>query len=123
MKPSTLIAWENGPTGGVSSGEVIATLLMEDSFGYRVRWFLARAASEHPSSRASSLARRSRRWGRRPAEVVRTMIGACPSKVCGTLVSIHRRQVFGKGPGGLHQSPRRTRAETIFPTCLGGKGA
>src|SRR5256885_15175054 len=29
MKPSILIAWENGPTGGVSSGEVIAILLME----------------------------------------------------------------------------------------------
>src|ERR1700676_567247 len=39
MKPSTLIAWENGPTGGVSSGEVIAILLMANSFGYWV-WLL-----------------------------------------------------------------------------------
>src|SRR5512135_3158759 len=31
MKPSTLIAWENGPTGGDSSGEVIAVLLMTNS--------------------------------------------------------------------------------------------
>src|SRR5437588_11015215 len=37
MKPSTLIAWENGPTGGVSSGEVIAILLMENSCGYWVK--------------------------------------------------------------------------------------
>src|ERR1700716_1524272 len=36
MKPPTSIAWENGPTGGASSGEVIAVLLMADSFGYRV---------------------------------------------------------------------------------------
>src|SRR5579864_3739796 len=34
MKPPTLIAWENGPTGGVSSDEVIAVLLMEHSCGY-----------------------------------------------------------------------------------------
>src|SRR5438105_11784860 len=27
-KPPTSIAWENGPTGGVSSGEVIAVLLI-----------------------------------------------------------------------------------------------
>src|SRR6201987_5389496 len=27
-KPSTLTAWENGPTGGASSGEVIAALLI-----------------------------------------------------------------------------------------------
>src|SRR5215472_9725285 len=27
-KPSTWIAWENGPTGGASSGEVIAVLLI-----------------------------------------------------------------------------------------------
>src|SRR5256885_3905316 len=27
-KPSTLIAWENGPTGGASSGEVTAVLLI-----------------------------------------------------------------------------------------------
>src|SRR5512135_1583699 len=27
-KPSTLTAWENGPTGGASSGEVIAVLLI-----------------------------------------------------------------------------------------------
>src|SRR5262249_16919822 len=33
MKPSTLIAWENGPTGGVSSGEVMAILLMANSVG------------------------------------------------------------------------------------------
>src|SRR5438046_3013603 len=32
------IAWLNGPTGGVSSGEVTAVLLMANSFGYRVRW-------------------------------------------------------------------------------------
>src|SRR5438445_2584197 len=31
MKPPTSIAWENGPTGGASSGEVIAVLLMADS--------------------------------------------------------------------------------------------
>src|SRR5437868_15112505 len=37
MKPSTLIAWENGPTGGVRSGEVIAILLMENSFGHWVK--------------------------------------------------------------------------------------
>src|SRR5881398_1804770 len=30
-KPPTSIAWENGPTGGVSSGEVIAVLLIENS--------------------------------------------------------------------------------------------
>src|SRR5690242_15290204 len=28
-KPSILTAWENGPTGGASSGEVIAVLLIE----------------------------------------------------------------------------------------------
>jgi hypothetical protein len=28
-----LTAWENGPTGGDSSGEVIALLLMADSWG------------------------------------------------------------------------------------------
>jgi len=33
MKPPTLIAWENGPTGGVSSGEVMAILLKTGSFG------------------------------------------------------------------------------------------
>src|SRR6202790_4112897 len=38
MKPPTLIAWLNGPTGGVSSDEVIAVLLMANSFGYWVRW-------------------------------------------------------------------------------------
>src|SRR5215470_6418599 len=38
MKPPTSIAWENGPTGGQSSGEVIAVLLMENSCGYWVRW-------------------------------------------------------------------------------------
>src|SRR5437763_13496382 len=32
-KPLTRIAWENGPTGGVSSGEIIAVLLMENSCG------------------------------------------------------------------------------------------
>src|ERR1700722_19243803 len=37
MKPPTLIAWENGPTGGASSGEIIAVLLMENSCGYWVR--------------------------------------------------------------------------------------
>src|SRR5258707_3361823 len=37
-KPPTSIAWENGPTGGASSGEVIAVLLMADSFGYWVGW-------------------------------------------------------------------------------------
>src|SRR5437762_4066569 len=31
MKPPTSIAWENGPTGGVSSGEVIAVLFIENS--------------------------------------------------------------------------------------------
>src|SRR5437763_261230 len=35
MKPPTSIAWLNGPTGGVSSGEVTAVLLMANSFGYR----------------------------------------------------------------------------------------
>src|SRR5271156_1848003 len=30
-KPPTWIAWENGPTGGASSGEVIAVLLMANS--------------------------------------------------------------------------------------------
>src|SRR5207302_3978424 len=34
MKPPTLIAWENRPTGGVTSGEVIAILLTAHSFGY-----------------------------------------------------------------------------------------
>src|ERR1700733_6110822 len=38
MKPPVLMAWENGPTGGVSSGEVIAVLLMENSCGYWVKW-------------------------------------------------------------------------------------
>jgi hypothetical protein len=38
MKPSILTAWENGPISGASSGEVIAVLLMENSFGYWVRW-------------------------------------------------------------------------------------
>src|SRR5690348_13480757 len=38
MKPPTSTAWENGPTGGVSSGEVIAVLLMANSFGHSVRW-------------------------------------------------------------------------------------
>src|SRR5882672_12160775 len=36
--PSIWIAWENGPTGGASSGEVIAVLLIASSFGYWVRW-------------------------------------------------------------------------------------
>src|SRR5262249_37436064 len=36
-KPSILTAWEHGPTGGASSGEVIAVLLMENSLGYWVR--------------------------------------------------------------------------------------
>ena len=31
-----LTAWENGPTGGVSSGEVIAVLLIANSCGYWV---------------------------------------------------------------------------------------
>src|SRR5215469_18706983 len=35
-KPATSIAWENGPTGGVSSGEVIAVLLIATSCGYWV---------------------------------------------------------------------------------------
>jgi hypothetical protein len=35
-KPSIWIAWENGPTGGVSSGEVIAVLLIANSCGYWV---------------------------------------------------------------------------------------
>jgi hypothetical protein len=35
-KPSTWIAWENGPTGGVSSGKVIGVLLMANSCGYWV---------------------------------------------------------------------------------------
>src|SRR5258708_4336564 len=43
-KPSTLIAWENGPTGGVSSDEVIAVLLMENSFGYWVNEYGTYAA-------------------------------------------------------------------------------
>src|SRR5213082_2719299 len=42
-KPSILTAWENGPTGGASSGEVIAVLLMANSCGYRVRWSGRRA--------------------------------------------------------------------------------
>ena len=32
------IAWENGPTGGASSGETIAVLLMANSFGNQVYW-------------------------------------------------------------------------------------
>src|SRR5262245_3808055 len=32
-KPSILTAWENGPTGGASSGEVIAVLLMTAPVG------------------------------------------------------------------------------------------
>src|ERR1700756_3625057 len=32
MRPSTWIAWENGPSSGASSGEVIAILLMETPF-------------------------------------------------------------------------------------------
>src|ERR1700686_2926474 len=35
-KPSILTAWENGPTGGASSGEVIAVLLIANSCGYWV---------------------------------------------------------------------------------------
>src|SRR5215468_760489 len=35
-KPSILTAWENGPTGGAISGEVIAVLLIAHSFGYWV---------------------------------------------------------------------------------------
>jgi hypothetical protein len=35
-KPSILTAWENGPTGGGSSGEVIAVLLIANSCGYWV---------------------------------------------------------------------------------------
>src|SRR5262245_38705540 len=31
MNPPASTAWENGPTGGESSGEVIAVLLMENS--------------------------------------------------------------------------------------------
>src|SRR6185437_1370390 len=38
------IAWENGPTGGVSSGEVIAVLLMANSCGYWVGWYGTYAA-------------------------------------------------------------------------------
>src|SRR5215471_2450783 len=37
MKPPASTAWENGPTGGESSGEVIVVLLMEDSCGQWVR--------------------------------------------------------------------------------------
>jgi len=33
---SILTAWENGPTGGASSGEVIAVLLIANSCGYWV---------------------------------------------------------------------------------------
>src|SRR5690242_21180664 len=33
MRSPALAAWENGPTGGESSGEVIAVLLMTDSCG------------------------------------------------------------------------------------------
>src|SRR5882757_3956903 len=35
-KPSIWTAWENGPTGGASSGEVIAVLLIASSCGYYV---------------------------------------------------------------------------------------
>src|SRR5712691_12515621 len=35
-KPSILTAWENGPTGGASSGDVIAVLLIANSCGYLV---------------------------------------------------------------------------------------
>src|SRR6185503_15645978 len=34
-KPPTSIAWENGPTGGGSSGDVIAVLLMETTISLK----------------------------------------------------------------------------------------
>src|SRR6476660_1528359 len=43
-KPSILIACENGPTGGASSGEVIAVLLIEHSCGYWVSGYGTYAA-------------------------------------------------------------------------------
>src|SRR5215471_21174095 len=33
MKPPASTAWENGPTGGASSGDVTAVLLMDNSWG------------------------------------------------------------------------------------------
>src|SRR5215467_14239155 len=43
-KPPTWIAWENGPTGGVSSGEVIAVLLIANSCGHWVSGYGTYAA-------------------------------------------------------------------------------
>src|SRR5215831_18967356 len=37
-KPSTLTAWENGPTGGAISGERIAVLLIANSSGSGKEW-------------------------------------------------------------------------------------
>jgi hypothetical protein len=43
MKPLAATAWEKGPTGGLSSGEVIAILLMENS--RRVSYMVRMAAT------------------------------------------------------------------------------
>src|ERR1700693_3124130 len=47
MKPPTLIAWENVPTGGVSSGEVIAVLLMANCC---VQWSRSPCGDKHRCS-------------------------------------------------------------------------
>src|ERR1700731_2498668 len=75
MKPPTLIAWENGPTGGASSGEVIAVLLMADSFGYWVGW------SGWWSPRLRALPTRPcRRNSRFPQRHNRIHLGRSPSR-------------------------------------------
>src|SRR5581483_6719393 len=50
MKPPASMAWENGPTGGVSAGEVIAVLLMENSCGQSVHFLCAPERSPDRSS-------------------------------------------------------------------------
>src|SRR5437764_10722708 len=68
-KPPTSIAWENGPAGGASSGEVIAVLFIANSCGYLVRWSewwkpeVARASKALWASAASLSTKRGQRIG------------------------------------------------------------
>src|SRR5690348_9908161 len=48
-KPSILTAGENGPTGGASSGEAIAILLIASSCGYQVSEYGTYAVKNHHS--------------------------------------------------------------------------
>src|SRR6516162_3241664 len=109
MKASTLIACENGPTGGVSSGEVIAILFMEESFGYRFSW------SERWSQGWRVLARRdssaSALWAR----------GCCWVRTRMLLVGTRRTVEAGpRGRKGEGQQPRRSRDVFVARRKLAG---